>query len=43
MGELAIELAEKQLKPDIAKCFDEIIWGADYDPRIKYVISVEWK
>lgn len=43
MGELAIELAERQLEPDIAKCFDEIIWKADYEPCTKYVISVEWK
>ena len=43
MGELAIELAEKQLEPDIAKCFDEIIWGYDYEPCIKYIISAEWK
>ena len=43
MGERAIELAEEQLEPDIAKCFDEIIWKADYEPCTKYVISVEWK
>lgn len=43
MGELAIELAEKQLEPDIAKCFDEIIWSGSYEPCIKYIISAEWK
>lgn len=43
MGERAIELAERQLEPDIAKCFDEIIWGSDYEPCTKYVISAEWK
>lgn len=44
MGEIAIGLAERQLKPDIiVKHFDEIIWGADYDPCIKYIVSVEWK
>lgn len=43
MGERAIELAEEQLEPDIAKCFDEIIWGGGYEPCIKYIISAEWK
>lgn len=43
MGERAIELAERQLEPDIAKCFDEIIWGSDYEPRTKYIINAEWK
>ena len=42
MGELAIGLAKRQLKPDIAKCFDEIM-GTDYETCTKYVISVEWK
>lgn len=42
MGELAIGLAKRQLEPDIAKCFDEIM-GTDYETRTKYVISVEWK
>ena len=43
MGERAIELAEEQLEPDIAKCFDESIWRAEYEPCTKYVINVEWK
>lgn len=43
MGERAIELAEAQLEPDIAKCFDEIIWGRHYEPCTKYIISAEWK
>lgn len=43
MGERAIELAEAQLEPDIVKPFNEIIWGADYDPWTKYVLDVEWK
>lgn len=43
MGELAIGLAKRQLKPDIVKSFDEIIWGSDYEPCTKYVISAEWK
>lgn len=42
MGELAIGLAKRQLKPDIAKCFDEIM-GTDYETCTKYIISVEWK
>lgn len=43
MGKRAIELAEAQLEPDIAKCFDEAIWGGHYEPCIKYMISAEWK
>ena len=30
MGELSIGLAKRQLKPNIAKCFDEIICRANY-------------
>ena len=26
-----------------AKCFDETICGANYEPCTKYVVSVEWK
>lgn len=43
MGELAIGLAKRQLKPNIVKSFDEIIWGSDYELCTKYVISAEWK